>query len=1373
MDYFSEQDVHHTPHAALPTPSDTPYHTPVPSSRRSSRFGTPSPLPLSSSPPPLPPDPASQATDPANDEKISILDPRRFTPTLHANLVSEILTLRRELDSKHRYIEGIETDLEAAKSENDALNQEISQRDKKNRSLKSQLKHFEDETMSALDQLAKEKEDITAANQELKTRLEASQKRVKIQDDESDRIHTEWEREKEQWEGEKRVYERRVHATETRLRIVLDELAAQQPAEAHGDSEAEDATMDSGLGNDSDTASNYSRSGSRTDSITRLSKHGRTMSNSSHKSIGRLYRFSTQSINGVESVQKVNGMSLADELKFDEEDEDLEEFELDSDDFPEHEMRARRALESRQSTYQDEKAKRILGLMNDSKADADVERSKSVESVTTRAESRTESRTEVRADSRMDRVQSSFDSTNARDSCDGWLRYRGTPSTVYEVESIDTTVPKPQYVDTGVQYSPPPSPVLAPVDSKDAEPVVVDESCNANEAHEVEANQRRKRVSLGPPNSTVQQSSEPMQDAAAMVSSSMQTTDHPLSPPATPKLEQSPPRKLGLLKTNVSTTATQTDPVNFADQSKDEVSHSKRSGPPSPITVPCIVISPTLSAPSSPRQAVLPPNTRNIAVQASFVHSVPMRSVSVQTESIRSATRFAKLPPHLLPSAIRSTPGTPEPGQEPDNKSRSELSQVSEKLLGRVALLRMAHEGASDPQKSDDTKTENRYPGNNDNGFIVQNKGEGIRRPFRTSSLFAGFTGASSDEDEDRGDASDEESKSSLRSTTTPGNRALKHGRPFGTPPTPVPEENENLSRSNSKDLSGTSPRASVEKQAKIVKPLQRSSSSKRLSGSIRRSALIHSGNAVHMQRSRSPSLGSTNSGDTRRYVTKPPFPVPTRSSSRRLPMSKSEGSQSPTHRPNGAMPGRLGGYKKHARQDSLRKVRSAAVIQRGARVRSRSPPLSAQPSESSQIPPMPNDVVASPQLSFSNSKFGHKADHSTNTILTGSGSVGSSVQSNSVVDAIAATMVGEWMWKYVRKRKSFGVTESPNDIADDGNGVRHRRWVWLSPYERSVMWSSKQPTSGTALLGKSGRKLTIQSVLDVPDNAPPPKMTSGQQVFNRSILILTPARALKFTAVSKERHYLWLTALSFLASSGNGHHEVETSTVADSTPPPIPTRAPPEIPKQQGSVAVRRPHIRDSVRLAKEKSQPSMHSGAYVEPIQEYYSSRASPSISDAALPPCVPRYGHGRKRSATGPRIPPPPINTSFRSFSSNQVPQIHSAGLQSTASSEYYAAASAPSSIYSPQSVVTSGRPSESSTIAHHNFFDAMGTVRMEAFVAETTRPNGEETTLISSMWGNGRKPIGRKRNNSQWSSSTNEGHRMLEELGYDPHDPFRGF
>lgn len=91
------------------------------------------------------------------------------------------------------------------------------------------------------------------------------------------------------------------------------------------------------------------------------------------------------------------------------------------------------------------------------------------------------------------------------------------------------------------------------------------------------------------------------------------------------------------------------------------------------------------------------------------------------------------------------------------------------------------------------------------------------------------------------------------------------------------------------------------------------------------------------------------------------------------------------------------------------------------------------------------------------------------NTADTGTGSQAGLHQPPTVVDAIAQTMVGEWMFKYVRRRKSFGVADAKG--GDDNSNDRHKRWVWLAPYERAILWSSKQPASGSALMGKSGRK--------------------------------------------------------------------------------------------------------------------------------------------------------------------------------------------------------------------------------------------------------------------------------------------------------------
>lgn len=311
-------------------------------------------------------------------------------------------------------------------------------------------------------------------------------------------------------------------------------------------------------------------------------------------------------------------------------------------------------------------------------------------------------------------------------------------------------------------------------------------------------------------------------------------------------------------------------------------------------------------------------------------------------------------------------------------------------------------------------------------------------------------------------------------------------------------------------------------------------------------------------------------------------------------------------------------------------------------------------------------------------------------------------------------------------------------------------------------------------------RTVTIQSVLDVKDDNAAPKGSSP--LFNRSILILTPARALKFTAPTSERHYVWLTALSFLAHSSQAIPDI---TVVSQPPKQMPEF---EIPRQDARL--RKNPIRDSIRVAKNKNSgyPSINSqlGPRSGPPSQFGGESAYTDTSragtnseqghnngelnsyfntpDAASPPIVPRFtergypiSHGRKRSNTGSRIPPP---LSFRGFSERGPPPPASATLSTSSggsrpppshsnangtvngwgghkqvpstaglsvgtndSSEIYQSqqsgsvagygASGRSSIRTSDA---SGRPAA----VIGNFFDAVGTVRMEAFI----RPHGSQ-------------------------------------------------
>ena len=215
-----------------------------------------------------------------NDEELlDLRDLRRFTPTLQASFISEIHNLRRELDSKHKFIEDLEANLHTARTENEEVSEKLTQSDKDRKYLKRQLQQLEHGTLSALEELAKDRDDSKTQYSELKLKLDEAQEKIKKKEEESERTHAAWEKDQNAWETERRAYERRVHVTETRLKQVLGELEAVHQAQAqvheqHVSGEDDDHARDSGLGDESDTASQASP-------MRNSGSHNRTMSNSS------------------------------------------------------------------------------------------------------------------------------------------------------------------------------------------------------------------------------------------------------------------------------------------------------------------------------------------------------------------------------------------------------------------------------------------------------------------------------------------------------------------------------------------------------------------------------------------------------------------------------------------------------------------------------------------------------------------------------------------------------------------------------------------------------------------------------------------------------------------------------------------------------------------------------------------------------------------------------------------------------------------------------------------------------------------------------------------------------------------------------------
>jgi hypothetical protein len=212
-------------------------------------------------------------------------------------------------------------------------------------------------------------------------------------------------------------------------------------------------------------------------------------------------------------------------------------------------------------------------------------------------------------------------------------------------------------------------------------------------------------------------------------------------------------------------------------------------------------------------------------------------------------------------------------------------------------------------------------------------------------------------------------------------------------------------------------------------------------------------------------------------------------------------------------------------------------------------------------------------------------------------------------------------------------------------------------------MWSSTQPSQSNFLQRAQvkKRKLRVEfwltigvvtNVLDVRDDAPlisPSGATLQAPAHNRSIVVLTPTQAIKFTALSRERHISWLTALSFLVhndpadliiprglSTSPSNNSLwardplyppsataTTNSIASSQGTPQPHFVGASLHPPFGSYTVRKNSLPDFAPRSREDASPL----AYKMQKDGTY-----------ATPPSVPRiptgrrFEHGRERSGSG---------------------------------------------------------------------------------------------------------------------------------------------
>ena len=1020
MTVWETEDESTGPAVSLPTPGDTSYHplsrTVSRGSRKSRRSITPpGKKSKSRSPPPLPGDKGERTSkrssrDVTTDESISILDPRRFTPTLHASLVSEILSLKRDQEEKLKLIESLESSLHAAQQETESLQATLLSTGKESRSLKRQLALLEGGTASAFGELARERDEAVESVAETKKRFDATQKKLRSQEEDSERVHQQWAKERDEWEEEKRKFERKIHVAESRLKVVLDEVAAYQALQANGLSRAPNGAESDGEESTKDDAS--VRTMSLTNSI----------------------RFSLAN-----SILKANGNSLADELGLDNYDDE--------------------------SDYGGRESVLSNGHM----------RNFSRDSFSIRSHQRHQSHESFARIGSVVRGKLVFNPAALEKLENGIIK---------EDDEAQPLAPKVSYVDTGIQYSPPPSPKIVPAQPSTPEPSPIVQryerlyDVDSPPRGEFEANQRRKRVHVGPPLAI-----KPPRIHNLMVNGSSQTAEDPLSPPKTPKtpFQESPPTPTPKEPTVVSV-STQTDDI------------PPPLPPPSlglPMPIPSISIIPPTSRPTTPRESLLPQLTKDFGCQVSLMSTMPTTSSSVQTEEIRVDKRLDRLPPHLHPSAITSRPSSPAVGAaDVADEGTRQFTPVPGNLPPRnprrLASKRSLTDMPSSPPvvSSFTGETRDNYPGNNDDGPLSY-QGATLRRPPRISSLFAGFDGNSSDEVDEFVDAdlSDSEFRTALsapnpKNGTVRGSKRNSTGTLTSSENTFSPKSISRFSRriEESDAFDAAAPYPTEVQDSGISRKGSRRGGRSSIFGTkpsfMRRAAMIQSGIYSH-QRARSPSLTDPK---------EPPFPIPTRASSRKPPISASAPSDGRTSPSRGSdIWPRRGSGRSHYRANSIRKARSTAAFPRNQRYRrqgSRSPPPftpSTQGPESPRLPPLLGNDVTRPRTrdGYMNPRYkSHRSQPSTTTATTrdtAAESQNGGNQPTTVVDAIAQTMVGEWMFKYVRRRKSFGVSDAKG--ADDSSNDRHKRWVWLAPYERAILWSSKQPASGSALLGKSGRK--------------------------------------------------------------------------------------------------------------------------------------------------------------------------------------------------------------------------------------------------------------------------------------------------------------
>lgn len=964
-----------------------------------------------------------------DDQDPSLLDPRRFTPTLHASLVSEILSLRRELESRNHVIEDLESTLEETRDTADSLSDSLAHATRENRTLKRQMSLVEGGTFSAVEELTRERDEILESANDLRKRLEQAHQKIKSQEEDHDKAQKFWEQDQLKWQSERRDLETKIHITEGRLKAVLQEIMLHQSLVSN--------SRPASSGSNASVPDNRTITGSRTPSI----KSGRTSPvglrrTSIESDDRRTVRFSMDSMN-----MQINDMNLADELALDDED-------CFDNDRPEsrsfiYDGRPTSVMSSKRGSMPWSALRYSMDMSRHMGSPDLLERLQNLDTI-------------------VDMDINSRAPTTSLEYRDAAVQFTPPPSpgpSVSSEKSVEDEASKPvfSYRDAGVQFTPPPSPPLSAIVEHTEDHTIPEEKVShykdTGVQHELVPGEslettdiweeRQSHVNIiaeEAEKSTLAHGESdtilsPIQ-SADLVSSSCQTTDELLEDLLKAHGDFENPQEEKPRVTYTESAAVQTDEISpdelkflpFAGRCQDRMSFE----------IPLIAIHPPASNPPTPRSSVvLPPHTKNASCQVDRSDFETTQSIATQTEEIRIDQRKVRLPQGLLPSPIPyfpndslspgdSTSETPFPPPKSPRRKLFQLIRRGDPNYNSTA--------PSSPKSSDENDTSPR----------------GYKRIQRKEST-----------------TFDSESQTDYASTKTENSSTLPslsghQAHQLEQLDEEENEEDEVLSRAS---FVSEMPMGTLRRTLTLARSTKKPT----------RSLATHSASSQTMDSDATAQL---------------PYPVPVRHSSRNRAATNSNFAHKddPTYLPlyltaedtpewavSSRKEGRAGNYAARSHDGTRTPVARAKLKEPMKRVRANAVPKAtttpgartiSPAAERSPTPPSLHDAsLMSPPILKNKQSSGHLQSSRTE----------SSYQQTSVVDAIAQTMVGEWMWKYVRRRRSFTVSENRDNMGklgeEGGSGARHKRWVWLAPYERAVMWSSKQPTNGTALLGKSGRK--------------------------------------------------------------------------------------------------------------------------------------------------------------------------------------------------------------------------------------------------------------------------------------------------------------